>query len=365
MKPRKKIALVLAFGAMAAGLFPSFISLEDTPQVSSGIDKLVERHVGTSPIASSIEGVVNVGAVTIESEFECTVNYDAKYQDLQMVAARLADSDNPEHLLMAALFGTDRDSAERIDAIRRALIAAPDHPLIAWNFQAACSRLPEVPVCTDQNIEDLTIKVDSSNGQTWARIAGLRMKRGDLPGALEALKNATVAPEFNDYWLDHVELFERGLAAAGNPTYRARTAQAIGMAVAMASVDGQILDACRNEAVKSVNWLQQCLRYAERLEHSANTLLASSIGLSLQSSMYSISGDKEKQAATDSRQDKLRGIMRSGWFRDGQVVLIRDESVFAEYMAEWSTYGEVRALRFLQDEVQRLKQLPGYDPCTL
>ncbi len=186
-----------------------------------------------------------------------------------------------------------------------------------------------------------------------------------MPAALDALKNASVAPGFNEYWMEHVELFERGLAAAGDASYRDRTVLAIGMAAAMVWNVNSVLNGCETQAVESVEWLQYCVRFAERLEHDGRTILSNAIGLKLQKTMYSISGDKEKEAAAEQRLGLIRESMRNGQSEDGQVLLTRDDRVLADYIMEWATFGELRAVQFLRNEVERLRNVSGYDPCRM
>ena len=90
------------------------------------------------------------------------------------------------------------------------------------------------------------------------------------------------------------------------------------------------------------------------------------IGISLQKIIYEISGDTRKLTETELRyrffQDAIEKLSRS---KDAQTLFFYDENVVSDFITEWSAHGEWRANQFVQEEVVRLSQQPGYDPCIL
>lgn len=303
--------------------------------------------------------------LTSESTFRCSDNVDLNFQDLDAVASALSQSRNPEHLLMVALYGQDPTDGAGVNAMTRALQSDPDNPLVSWNFLQSCSRFPDAQICLDHRMEEHAIDVDGSNGQLWARIAGYRAERGEMREALAALSQTVVAPRFTDYRMEHIELFERGLAAAGNLPYRSRIVQAIGMQAALVSNEFHTMTACNKMATESSEWLSHCARFGARLERDGRSFFSVLVGQRLQENMHSISGDSEKQASVLKRLERTRQYMENGLSVDGQVLLLHDDQVLANYISTSATYGEIEALTFLNNEVERLKNLAGYDPCRL
>ena len=282
------------------------------------------------------------------------------------VGISLRNSKDPEHLLIAALIGSDRQSKRHLTAMENALMADPDNRLTLWNFLATCSLHAEATVCADGIIERRAISVDSGNGQLWGKIAGYRLDRGDNASAYDALLKANTAPYFNGYFIEHVEMAERGFAAATDDPYVERVMRAIGIAAGMSINVAVIFQGCEKQAMESAEWRQACLEYGKRLENDGRDLLQISIGISLQKIMYEISGDKRKIAETELRyqhfKDTTSKLARSN---DAQVLTLYDENVLADFIAEWSAHGELRAAQFVQEEVIRLSKQPGYDPCML
>lgn len=295
--------------------------------------------------------------------FACGTDFDLPDLDLEIVAAALSESQDSGYRLMAALYWPDRGREAEFLALNTILEADPENRLIVWHLLTSCSRFPEFSQCTDDTIENRSINVDGSNGQLWARIAGFRIGRGDMSGALDALRNATAAPRFSDYKTEHIELFGRGLAAVGNAPYRGRVIQAIGMQAALASNEYEVVMACKKMAVESAVWLTQCLRLGERLERDGRSVSAVVAGQGLQKTMHSISGDSEQAALLEERRGLTREFLENGLSKDSGILLSRDEQALANYISELATYGELRALQSLKNEVERLKKLPDYNPC--
>ena len=299
-------------------------------------------------------------AVDIDQEF-----LDSLEQKRVEFASLLMHSQDPEHLLVAALIGFDRKSNEHFAAMESALAADPDNPLTLWNFLHACSLHLEETVCQDGSIEKRAVLADGSNGALWGRIAGYRFRRGDKMGAFDALLKANTAPQFNGYFIEHVEMGERSYAAATDSSYRERVMGAIGLAAGTVSNANGVYNLCKEHASESAEWLQLCIEYGKRLESDEGAILSALIGNAIQKTMYEMSGDAKEKTAATLRHRLITDAMNSGNSSDDQVLLLLDDKVLADYIAEWSAHGELRAMQFVKDEVVRLSQQPGYDPCKL
>ena len=336
-----------------------------TPKsIGDSIETLDDR-VHAESLNKSDVLLAEVTTVDTGSAFNCVANVDFNYQESESIASELSQSRDPEHLLMAALVGQDPTDEAGVHAMTRALRSDPDNRLILWNFLQSCSQFPGASMCLDHKIEDHAIEVDGSNGQLWARIAGFRAQRGDMRGALDALNKAVVAPRFTNYRMEHIELFERGLAAAGSMPYGDRIIQAIGMQAGLISNYSYVMTACKSMAPESVEWASQCARLGDRLERDGRSVYSIVIGQSLQKNMYLLSGDNEKEALVAKRLDTTKQYMLNALSKDGEALLSRDDQVLANYMSTSAIYGEINAFTFLNNEVERLKNLAGYGPCRL
>lgn len=387
---KKRIIVSLGILGLLSGLVLWLVAPVDSPNVPqqlvfssiSNLGKSVEsasQYGSIEPVQKSLAN--DAGAVSAQV-FSC--DEQTKTDEPALSAERMEEiqaseiqkrvdvgislriSRDPEHLLIAALIGSDRQSKRHLAAMENALFVDPDNRLTLWNFLDTCSLHPEATVCADGSIERRAILADNGNGQLWGKIAGYRLDRGDKSSAYDALLNANTAPYFNDYFIEHVEMAERGFAAATDDPYLERVIRAIGIAAGMSMNVAAIFQDCEKQAMESAEWRQACLEYGKRLENDGRDLLQISIGISLQKIMYEISGDKRKIAETELRYQHFKDTTTKLASSNGaQVLTLYDENVMADFIAEWSAHGELRAMQFVQEEVIRLSKQPGYDPCML
>lgn len=385
-KKKKLIALFIGISALFAGavswlikpldstiaparILSSVALVESEDSVAQKVEKKIAREHKEGAAAVGRARVFACDRSSEEGDYVLTPEDVQKSLDSWdrlrvQVAQSLTHSENPEHLLLVALFGSGGEEKLSLSAMERALAADPDNSLTLWSFLASCSLHPEAAVCADGSIEKRAILADGNNGQLWGEIAGYRFERGDTAGAYDALTKANTAPQFNSYFIEYVELVERGLAASTDASYLERSIAASGIAAALVSKISPVLQGCKQQAAESAEWRQTCLEYGKRLENDGRSVWSTMFGTSLQKKMYEISGDTTKIAEANFRYQLIMDTVASINSQDGFVLLF-DEQVSADYMKEWSAHGEFRAMQFLQAEVVRLSQQPGYDPCKL
>lgn len=383
---KKRIALLLGIAALLTGLVFLLVSPFDSanppaPALIFGSGDLVEPEDSAAhnePLRVARENSKRA-AIDPDRVFACRAYSELDAPELTIggfktlknsqnherfqAADLLTNSKDPEHLLMAALIGFDGKTKPGLSVMENALAADPDNPLTLWSFLDSCSLHPKAPKCADGSIEKRAILADGGNGRLWGKIADYRLARGDTVGALDALINANTAPQFNGYFIEHVEMLERGLAAATDNPYRERITNAIGIAAAMPQPIYKVFQGCKEQAAESAEWSQACLGYGKRLERDGRTVMSTTFGIALQKVVYKMAGDEARLADTDLRGRLITEAMESGYTDDGWVLLAYDDQVLADYMNEWSAHGEFQALQFLQEEVVRLSKQPGYDPC--
>ena len=337
------------------------VARNEATQIARG-NKEEATAVGSARVFACDWSDASEPAIALGSDQE---HSGSLYQKRDEIAALLAQSKDPEHMLAAALIGFDRKSKEHFAAMEKALAADPNNPLILWNFLHACSLTLEEAVCQAKRIEKRAGLSDGGNGALWGRLAGYRLRRGDTTGAFDALIKANTAPQFNRYFIEHVGVLERGFAAATDIAYRERIIGGIGMTVGTTSDLTGVYKGCMVQAPESAEWLQACTEYGKRLERDGRTTLSTLIGIGIQKKMYEMSGDAQKVVDADFRRRLITDIMHSGNSSDDEVLLLFDDQVMADFIAEWSAHGELRAMQFVKEEVVRLSQQPGYDPCKL
>jgi hypothetical protein len=282
------------------------------------------------------------------------------FQETEDELARLAESDDVEIRIAVAVATSlsDPEGAHRI--LSSAEQAAPESPLPLWHLLEFCALYVDAPGC--DTVDTRAVTAHGDNAMFLAKAASLRLGRGDKAAALELLEQAGSAAYLDNYWIEHVFLFERALAATGKYSYAERVIDAFGLAAALAISEYDLVKACRQESGESESWRDACLAFAQRLYSDSDTLVDKMIGLAMIKSVYELSGDLKSMRETEAIRTSLSDrYVRND--QDAQLLLVKDHNVMRGYLETWEADGEMAALDFVRSEVERLSQLPGYDPC--
>lgn len=273
------------------------------------------------------------------------------------LADTLSRSANAEDQLAAAIIGVDR----RIESLSMALTADPTHPLVLWQVTDDCRRGRGGEYCADPAVRANAEAVLGGNGWYWTQVAAFYYEQGMFDESLEAVQHAVSAPEFDDYYIDHVLLLERALGADSDRGYIDRVVGAIGYTAAMPT--DFLARQCTLRSEVDAAWLDGCTMLAERYEQEGTNLLMQLVGLGMQEDLYARSGLTAEIGDAQIRKAELEA-----WLdrvdADYQLVQAVDPQLMARYLDVWATSGEVAAFEFTVTAVDELMQDPDYDPCV-
>ncbi len=112
----------------------------------------------------------------------------------------------------------------------------------------------------DEIIEDLALGTDKKNGAMWLKKAMLRAKDNDIDGTITALKQVINSNIFNEYYAEHIVLFERALLSFTELTHIDRKKFSQGMAsLALGSGYQTIYQFCRERVNSSEHIAKLCI----------------------------------------------------------------------------------------------------------
>lgn len=284
----------------------------------------------------------------------------AKIDSFNELKASLSDilsvSALAEHLHLAALLESDSDA--RVDLLGKAILNSPSDPSIVWSAVRVCSESAVTLGCPLSDWEQRLIAVDGQNSESWIRIAANRHAAGDTDAALEAMQHAATAAETRIYWPETVEIFERGLAAAGSEyPFPERAGMAFGFAAVMLPRYGDYTKMCVDQASQSAEWAYTCLRYGELAENQSKTEIGVSIGRSMQKLALEALGEIEKAAEIERRLERRRSERLSADIEHTKLIerlMVSNPTMFSSYLAATRSVGEVAARRQITAGIERL-----------
>lgn len=181
----------------------------DLPQGQSFVNELHSLFTSSTTVdAACDQDYVSRGRSQVEwAEKTARIRRDA--------VSVLAASTTAEHKLAAALLAYgEMNAAVAVDLLVEAGTLDPPNPMIAARMLQMCQIAQEDCNLSLADLEMQSVTTDRGNADAWARVATSRASRSDYAGALDALQEAAAAPEFNEYYIDYILLFDRALAAS-------------------------------------------------------------------------------------------------------------------------------------------------------
>jgi hypothetical protein len=350
-------------GPDAAAVLPSSRSSTE-PSAPHG-DKREARAASPSDLPPSAGDEVRFDCAPAMRPWTETDMEAARTED-EALRARwlelLLPTEDPDLRFAAALL-LDEEDPERLEVLWSAVEAGDERPLTLHRLLTTCLAQPAAPRCTDEKLVARAIAADPHNGAMWLAAAALRLSRNDPQAAREAMERAAAASTHREYFVDAVLAREQGLAATSELDYSERVVFAIALEATTPIPFTRLSRACDERAETNPLWRGTCAELGRSAARRAHTLLGRLLGLGLQWTAAKADGDAAESAAISEKLSALRALTRDDRRTEAETVLRYDDGVARAYVAEWRTRGEAAALSYIIREVERLKRIPGYDPC--
>lgn len=273
------------------------------------------------------------------------------------ISNRLSVSASAEHLYLAALL--ESGSASQVELIDRAAALNPNDALIRWGAVHICTEQRVATGCPLRAWEKRLLEIDNQNSESWVRVSANRYRAGDLDSALDALRHAATSAETRAYWIETIEMSERGFAAASDFSFPQRAGMAFGLAASNLPDYGDYVTMCKEQSAKSVDWAYACLAYGELVENQGKTNMGVSIARTIQMAALESLGEVDKLAAVEERRQEDRQNMLDSVgdeYAVAELLMISNPAGFSAYLAAVSTHGELGARAYLAKETRRLLQ---------
>jgi hypothetical protein len=273
----------------------------------------------------------------------------------QRLLDRLSASAEPEHLVFAALL--DRESESRMNLVERAVATNPQDAFTLWVAVNVCADDHKPAACPRPEWERQLLSIDSQNSESWIIVAANRYRRGDLDAALDALQQAATSAESRAFWVETIEMAERGFAVAGDLAFPERATMAFGVAASSQPRINDYVKMCKEQSAADVNWAYACLAYGQTLEVQGKTEMGQSIALALQLMALEAIGDTEAFARVELRKQQRTQERMDAYAESGgraEELMVYSPALFTSYLAAIRTRGEWEARRSIIEEIERL-----------
>lgn len=359
LRRSRAAALLVSAVAIAAVIFfsgrqgdlpqPEPLGSPDTADLPVGQSFMSDLNsiftASTSPAAACDQDSVSRGQSQVEwAEKTARIRRDA--------VPVLAASTVAEHKLAAALLAHgEMNAAGAVDLLVEAKKLDPSNPMVAPRILQMCQIAQEDCSLSLLDLEVQSVTTDRGNADVWARVASSRASRSDYAGALDALQEAVAAPEFNEYHVDTILLFDRALAASAELSSVERLRAAYSYATATPLTQNDMSGPCLEQASESGEWLNACLRWGERRELESKSTSGRLHGLVLQQTMYRLSGDAREEASAKARQQEVADKSQQQIEAVSAVDWSRHEPILRNYLDRYAASDEFAAMDYLQAEM--------------
>lgn len=290
---------------------------------------------------------------------------------MQAVQQRLLVSDDPEHILTAALL--EEDVRNQVRLIGRLFAATSKSALVVWHSLLVCSSLDSASAaCPTEKLEQRLLALAADNSEAWVNIAANRHARGDHSQALEALGQAGAAASSSAYWADTIEMVHGAIAVAGDFSFAERVQYSFGIAGSNLPTYDQVTNMCSTRSADSADWARACLAYGELLEGQAETAMGAAVAQDIQSIASTALKDEVRLSDLKQRSVLELAAKRSAALdpaaiamgNASEAMLLLSPAELANYLADVRKHGEIRAQVLSQQRVPAFIKRTGLDECA-
>jgi len=238
----------------------------------------------------------------------------------------------------------------------------PYKSLVHYFLVSKCNEQSDSPRCDDSVISE-AISNDPNNGALWFQIAAKEARKNNLEGLILALEQLISAPNYNEYWAETIEIFDRALQSNGLVKDGPRMIMAIGYAAAVSLGPIQeLFKACREHSTNRADIAQLCIDAGQKVSTHAKTILNQALGYSLQEQVFKAINDSENEVKMRKLKISIYRVPKAS-IRINKL-LIFDEELGRYWFTQLKLFGERKFFQLAYDEAVRLSSNPDYNPCN-
>lgn len=280
---------------------------------------------------------------------------------------------DPELILAALLLRSPDDRKAEDPSTQTTLLdfgtraASSGSPVLAWHALRACAEAGQS--CPFAHLEQDLLGMQRENAEAWALVATLRYQRGDVAGALAAMRGAANASASTWHWPETIILVERTVATYTPIPFPDSAGLAFGAGASSASpssVSG-LATMCRVESASNRAWGEACLAFGRLRQEHNETEMGKGLAYAIRRQALTALGDVERAAEVEAEYERFTAERMAGGLElmqasNGlQAALVdTDRARLHAYLGAVRQFGETAGRReFLRQEAPALLESAG------
>lgn len=235
--------------------------------------------------------------------------------------------------------------------------------LLDWNILNECSKTGKNQLCSNKLLNEIKTNL-SANSAAWIAYGSIAIEAGNTEGIIESFQNIISAPNFNEYYSENVQLFDRVLEKHGASNSVLRYEQAFGKyaGASMPVYISTIVKFCRELSLEQSAIDLLCLEVGKRVATSSKSFVFESLGSTLQTTYYSKHNNKKAVEQVKHQQIKSRYYDRELKAK-ADTLSKYDMNLLAFAAQSVMEYGDIKANKVIIEEAIRLSSDKNYNPC--
>jgi len=308
-----------------------------------------------------------IGQDEIDTFYE---EYDRYIIDLGAFKGALENSKELDSRLVYAMLVSESDPAKSVQLLTELIAINPQNELANWDLLNICTQNFEMKSSgCNQKIMTQVIDSNQQNAPTWLAVMELRHKQNDRAGVIEALQQATTAPNYNEFYSDHLALFQRTLLKSNmfeksnilEKSMRMLTSMMYLASNSLPSFNA-LIEFCKDSKKEKAYVAHNCLEAGKRMSHSAETILTNRMGYGLQKISYKNLNDRESLKKLEKKLSEESFNQTSLW-KKANSLLTFDSDLRDVWFQNLLDYGEMKSYEMLIDDAIERSKNNDYNPC--
>lgn len=290
-------------------------------------------------------------------------DYRARLREL------LANSDDVDARVIGTILDHRFDDSARLSALHELTSEYPDNQLLHMHYLSNCADDAAHPAC-ETGLINHALEVNQENAVAWMLGSIYRDVTGNEVGSDLALRTATNAPEYDDYYGRQIEIMADAMPLMAQPDANFLRYTIVGESTMLLMNSGyQLSEVCGNANPARVQLFESCAAIGERMYQESDATIMNLVGLGIAQIGHRRAGNRaeyERFLGIYEQNERERRAPDSDLSVFGNVggLMSYDAGLTRFWFDAIIELGESGAITATVAEARRRSSEPGYAPCA-